>query len=48
MSEKKSKKKLNTRWRQGSARYDSKQQAEIDKKYHEPSGWKNGAKVRRR
>jgi hypothetical protein len=48
MSEKKSKKKLNTRWRRGSARYDSKQQAEIDKKYHEPFGWKNGAKVSRR
>jgi len=44
----KGKKKLNTRWRNGAARYDAKQQAEIDKKYHEPFGWRNGAKVSRR
>jgi hypothetical protein len=48
MSDKKSKKKMNTRWRAGAARYDSKQQAEIDKKYHESSGWRNGAKVSRK
>jgi|HubBroStandDraft_1064217.scaffolds.fasta_scaffold283585_3 hypothetical protein len=41
-------KKINSRWRRGAARYDSKQQAEIDKKYHEAFGWRNGAKVRRR
>jgi hypothetical protein len=40
-------KKLNTRWK-GGGRYDAKQQAEIDKKYHEPFGWHNGAKVRRK
>jgi hypothetical protein len=44
----KSAKKLNTRWRAGAARYDAKQQAEIDKKYHESSGWRNGAKVSRK
>lgn len=48
MSDKKSKKKLNTRWRKGAARYDAKQQAEIDKKYHEPHGWRQGARLRRR
>jgi hypothetical protein len=41
-------KKLNTRWRASGARYDAKQQAEIDKKYHEPHGWHHGAKVRRK
>jgi hypothetical protein len=41
-------KKVNTRWRTGAARYDAKQQAEIDKKYREPSGWRNGAKLRPR
>jgi hypothetical protein len=44
----KSKKKLNTRWRIGATRYDARQQAEIDKKYHEAFGWHNGAKVRRK
>jgi hypothetical protein len=44
----KAKKKLSTRWRAGAARYDSKQQAEIDKRYHEAYGWHNGAKVRRK
>jgi hypothetical protein len=42
------KKKVNTRWRRGATRYDAKQQTEIDKKYHESFGWRNGAKVRRR
>jgi hypothetical protein len=41
-------KKLNTRWRKGGTRYDSKQQAEIDKRYHEASGWRNGARLRPR
>jgi hypothetical protein len=44
----KAKKKLSTRWRAGGARYDSKQQTEIYKKYHEAYGWHNGAKVRRK
>lgn len=52
MSDKKPKRKVNTRWRVGAARYDAKQQAEqqaeIDKKYHEAYGWNHGAKVRRR
>jgi hypothetical protein len=42
------KKKLNTRWRTGATRYDTKQQAEIDKKYREPFGWYHGAKLRQR
>jgi hypothetical protein len=42
------KRKVNGRWTKGAARYDAKQQAEIDKRYHEPFGWHNGAKVRRR
>ncbi len=50
------KKKILSRWglargtglTRGTARYDAKQQAEIDKKYHEPFGWHNGAKVRRK
>lgn len=42
------KKKVNTRWRVGAARYDARQQAEIDKKYREAYGWRHGAKVRRR
>jgi hypothetical protein len=41
-------KKVNTRWVVGAPRYDAKQQAEIDKKYHEPYGWHNGARVRRK
>jgi hypothetical protein len=41
-------KKVNSRWIFGAARYDAKQQAEIDKKYHEPYGWRNGARVRRK
>lgn len=41
-------KKLNSRWRKGGTRYDTKAQAEIDKKFHEPFGWHRGAKVRRR
>ena len=41
-------KKVNGRWTKGAQRYDSKQQAEIDKKYHEAFGWRNGAKVSRR
>lgn len=45
---KKSGKKLNTRWRAGAVRYDKRQQDEIDKKYHEPSGWHRGARVHRR
>ena len=45
---KKPAKKLNTRWRRGAARYDKKQQDEIDKKYHEAHGWRNGARVRPR
>ena len=42
------KKKVNTRWRADAARYDAKQQAEIDKKYHEAYGWHNVARVRRK
>jgi hypothetical protein len=41
-------KKVNGRWTKGAQRYDAKQQAEIDKRYHEQFGWRNGAKVRRR
>lgn len=46
-------KKVNSRWGRNSlgspnVRYDAKAQAEIDKNYHEPYGWRNGAKVRRR
>ena len=41
-------KKINTRWRKGAMRYDSKTQQVIDKKYHEAFGWRNGAKVSRR
>ena len=44
----KNKKKVNTRWRAGAARYDAKTQASIDKNYHEPFGWYHGARVRRR
>jgi hypothetical protein len=41
-------KKVNSRWRRGAKRYDEKQQAQIDKQYHEPFGWYHGALVRRR
>ena len=43
-----SKRKVNGRWTKGAARYDARQQAEIDKKYHEHHGWRNGAKVLRK
>jgi hypothetical protein len=42
------KRKMNSRWRLGAARYDAKTQERIDKNYHEPFGWRNGAKVHRR
>ena len=42
------KRKVNGRWTKGAARYDARAQADIDKKYHEPRGWRNGAKVLRR
>jgi hypothetical protein len=47
------KKKVASRWGRNSlgnpnTRYDGKVQTEIDKKYHESFGWKNGAKVRRK
>lgn len=46
------KKKTKSRWGRNSlgaqnVRYDAKQQAEIDKKYHERGGWHNGARVQR-
>jgi hypothetical protein len=44
----KSSKKVNGRWTKGGTRYDKKSQDEIDKRYHEKSGWRNGAKVTRR
>lgn len=47
------KRKTKSRWGRNSlgspnTRYDAKQESEIDKKYHEAYGWRNGAKVRRR
>jgi hypothetical protein len=47
------KKKTKSRWGRNSlgsnnTRYDAKQQSEIDKKYHEPFSWRNGAKVLRK
>jgi hypothetical protein len=43
-------KKINTRWRARGPllRYDKRTQDEIDRKYHEPYGWRHGARVRRR
>jgi hypothetical protein len=41
-------KKVNSRWTKTGQRYDAKAQAEIEKKFREPHGWRNGAKVSRR
>ena len=47
------KKKTESRWGKNAAggrnvRYEKKQQDEIDKKYHEERGWRNGARVTRK
>lgn len=41
-------KKINSRWTRTGQRYDKKTQDLIDERYHEDSGWRNGARVRRR
>jgi hypothetical protein len=40
-------KKQNSRWSPGNERYTDAQRTELEK-YKEPTGWRNGARVRRK